>query len=133
LSSATVRSPNRQVKSGPISQKLTHSQRSAAASSRHDEAAARAEICFARKNLTDGARLDNQSLGPAVWVGVLGHATPAFPYAHPALFSMIVAFAGIWVFSVTDHSQKAREEARTFTAQYIRSQIGRGAAGAASH
>ena len=72
-------------------------------------------------------------LGPAVWVGVLGHATPAFPYAHPALFSMIVAFAGIWVFSVTDHSQKAREEARTFTAQYIRSQIGRGAAGAASH
>jgi cation/acetate symporter len=72
-------------------------------------------------------------LGPAVWVGVLGHATPAFPYAHPALFSMTVAFAGIWVFSVTDHSQKAREEARTFTAQYIRSQIGRGAAGAASH
>src|SRR5687768_10305958 len=37
-------------------------QRSAAASSRHEEAAARAEICFARKNLTDGARLDNQSL-----------------------------------------------------------------------
>jgi cation/acetate symporter len=72
-------------------------------------------------------------LGPAVWVGVLGHATPAFPYAHPALFSMTVAFAGIWVFSVTDHSQKVREEARTFTAQYIRSQIGRGAAGAASH
>jgi hypothetical protein len=30
--------------------------------SRHDEAAARAEICFARKNLTDRARLDNQSL-----------------------------------------------------------------------
>jgi hypothetical protein len=28
LSSATVRSPNRQVKSGPISQKLTHSQHS---------------------------------------------------------------------------------------------------------
>src|SRR3954465_12328792 len=27
LSSATVRSPNRQVKSGPISQKLTHSHR----------------------------------------------------------------------------------------------------------
>ena len=41
-------------------------QRSAAASSRHDEAAARAEICFARKNLTDGARLDNQSPPPPV-------------------------------------------------------------------
>jgi hypothetical protein len=36
-------------------------QRLAAASPRHDQAAARAEICFARKNLTDGVRLDNQN------------------------------------------------------------------------
>ena len=35
--------------------------------------------------------------GPAVWVGVLGHAKPLFPYANPALFSVPLAFALAWL------------------------------------
>jgi len=34
--------------------------------------------------------------GPAVWVGVLGHAKPLFPYANPALFSVPLAFLAAW-------------------------------------
>lgn len=32
-------------------------------------------------------------LGPAVWVGVLGHADPVFPYQYPTIVSMPIAFA----------------------------------------
>jgi cation/acetate symporter len=35
--------------------------------------------------------------GPAVWVGVLGHARPLFPYANPALFAVPLAFAAAWL------------------------------------
>ncbi|WP_446676415.1 sodium:solute symporter family transporter, partial [Pantoea eucalypti] len=65
-------------------------------------------------------------LGPTVWVQVLGNATPIFPYEYPALFSMVVAFVGIWLFSVTDHSQQGAEERSRFRAQFIRSQTGTG-------
>ena len=47
-------------------------------------------------------------LSPTVWVTVLGYETAVFPYKDPALFSMIVAFVGIWFFSVTDRSRIAR-------------------------
>lgn len=43
-------------------------------------------------------------LGPTVWVEVLGHTRAIFPYEYPALFSMLVAFIGTWLFSVTDNS-----------------------------
>lgn len=33
-------------------------------------------------------------LGPTIWVQVLGHATPVYPYEYPALFSMLAAFVG---------------------------------------
>src|SRR5476651_2028711 len=33
-------------------------------------------------------------LGPTIWVQILGHAKPIYPYEYPALFSMIVAFVG---------------------------------------
>ncbi len=72
-------------------------------------------------------------LGPTVWVKVLGNAAPIIPYDNPALFSMLLAFAGTWFFSVTDKSQSALDEARAYEAQYIRSQTGLGAEGAASH
>ena len=65
-------------------------------------------------------------LGPTVWVQVLGNATPIFPYEYPALFSMIVAFVGIWIFSITDHSPQGAEERSRFRAQFIRSQTGTG-------
>jgi len=35
--------------------------------------------------------------GPTIWVGMLGHAQPLFPYANPALFSVPLAFAAAWL------------------------------------
>ncbi|GJC06798.1 cation acetate symporter [Aeromonas hydrophila] len=72
-------------------------------------------------------------LGPTVWVKVLGHAQAIFPYEYPALFSMAVAFVGIWLFSVTDKSQNALDEHAKFFPQFVRSQTGLGAACASSH
>jgi cation/acetate symporter len=72
-------------------------------------------------------------MGPTVWVKVLGHPEALFPYDSPALFSMTIAFVGIWLFSVLDRSQTAKNEAAAFDAQYIRSETGLGAAGASSH
>jgi cation/acetate symporter len=37
--------------------------------------------------------------GPAVWVGMLGHARPLFPYANPACFAVPLAFAAAWLAS----------------------------------
>ncbi|WP_152996985.1 cation/acetate symporter ActP [Pantoea ananatis] len=65
-------------------------------------------------------------LGPTVWVQVLGHASPIYPYEYPALFSITIAFVGTWLFSVTDHSQQGAEERSRFRAQFIRSQTGAG-------
>ena len=72
-------------------------------------------------------------LGPIVWVQILGNAEAIFPYKYPALFSVTVAFIGIWFFSVTDKSESAKEEMEAFEAQYIRSQTGIGAEGASEH
>ncbi|HKN05686.1 MAG TPA: cation acetate symporter, partial [Buttiauxella sp.] len=65
-------------------------------------------------------------LGPTVWVQVLGNATAIFPYEYPALFSILVAFVGIWVFSATDNSPEGNLEREKFRAQFIRSQTGIG-------
>ena len=72
-------------------------------------------------------------LGPTVWVDVLGNSEPIFPYKYPALFSVSMAFVGIWFFSITDKSQRAREEHDAFEAQFIRSQTGIGAEGEREH
>jgi cation/acetate symporter len=71
-------------------------------------------------------------LGPTVWGALLG-LEPIFPYKYPALFSVTVAFIGIWFFSVTDKSAQADKEREAYEAQYIRSQTGIGAEGAAEH
>jgi cation/acetate symporter len=72
-------------------------------------------------------------LGPTVWVQVLGHAQAIFPYEYPALFSMAVAFIGIWFFSITDKSTSAADERARFLPQFVRSQTGLGASGAVAH
>jgi cation/acetate symporter len=72
-------------------------------------------------------------LGPIVWVDILKNAEAIFPYKYPALFSVTVAFVGIWFFSITDKSEGAKAEAEAFEAQYIRSQTGIGAEGAVEH
>ncbi len=72
-------------------------------------------------------------LGPTVWVQVLGHAEAIFPYEYPALFSMAIAFVGIWFFSITDKSNSAVDERARFLPQFVRSQTGFGASGAVAH
>ena len=72
-------------------------------------------------------------IGPIVWVDVLGNAEAIFPYKYPALFSVSVAFISIWFFSITDKSERAKEEIEAFEAQDIRAQLGIGAEGANSH
>ena len=72
-------------------------------------------------------------LGPNVWVQILGNKEAIFPYAHPALFSVTVAFVGIWLFSITDNSQRAKEDRAKFRAQNVRANTGIGSAGAVSH
>ncbi len=72
-------------------------------------------------------------LGPTIWVQILGHEKAIYPYEYPALFSMLIAFAGIWFFSVTDKSKAAEDERALFFPQFVRSQTGLGASGAVSH
>lgn len=63
-------------------------------------------------------------LGPTVWVDVLGHDRPVFPYKYPALFSMPIAFASIWLVSTLDRSRRAAAEAAAFDCQFVISQCG---------
>ena len=68
-------------------------------------------------------------LGPVVWVDILAHEEAVFPYKYPALFSVSVAFAGIWYFSVTDKSARGNAERDLFDQQFVRSQTGPGTSG----
>ena len=72
-------------------------------------------------------------LSPAVWVAVLGHAEAIYPYDHPALFSMPLAFLIIVVVSRMDRSARAERERAAFDDQFVRAQTGLGAAAASSH
>lgn len=72
-------------------------------------------------------------LSPAVWVTVLGHDKAIFPYDHPALFSMPLAFLTMIVVSRLDTSARARAERQAFDDQFVRAQTGLGAASASSH
>jgi cation/acetate symporter len=69
----------------------------------------------------------------SVWVDVLGNKDPIFPYTSPALFSMTAGFVGIWLFSVLDHSVRARRDRAGYEAQRVRSETGIGAAVASGH
>jgi cation/acetate symporter len=72
-------------------------------------------------------------LSKAVWVTVLGHPDALFPYGNPALFSMPIAFIGIWLFSTIDRSKQANAERQAFEAQFVRSETGVGASVAHVH
>ncbi|WP_434526333.1 cation/acetate symporter ActP [Photorhabdus asymbiotica] len=72
-------------------------------------------------------------LGPTIWVSILGHEKPIYPYEYPALFSMIVAFIGSWLFSITDNSLQGIQEREKFRAQFVRSQTGLGIAQGKAH
>ena len=72
-------------------------------------------------------------LSKAVWVQTLGFSKEIFPYDNPAIFSMPIAFIGIWGFSKLDASKRAKAEIAAFDAQYVRSETGIGAAVAHVH
>jgi len=69
----------------------------------------------------------------SVWVDVFHNKAAIFPYTSPALFSMIVGFVGVWLFSVTDSGPRAAIDKAGFEAQEVRSETGIGASGATAH
>ncbi len=72
-------------------------------------------------------------LSPTVWVDILHNAKAIFPYKAPALFSVTVAFIGIWFFSITDKSEGAQREIEAYEPQNVRAETGIGADGAVAH
>ena len=72
-------------------------------------------------------------LSPTVWVKILGNKAAIFPYDHPAIVSMSLAFFVTWILSVTDKSARAAKEAEAYDEQFIRAQTGLGAAAASAH
>ncbi|MCK5424204.1 MAG: cation/acetate symporter ActP [Emcibacter sp.] len=72
-------------------------------------------------------------LGPGVWVAVLGNAEPIYPQVYPTFYSMPLAFAAIWLFSVLDKSKRAKNEIALFEEQFVRSETGIGISGASKH
>lgn len=63
-------------------------------------------------------------LSPSIWVDVLGHEQPIFPYAFPTLFSMLAAFIVTIGVSLTDRSERAARDRAAYPAQLVRSEIG---------
>ena len=74
-------------------------------------------------------------VSPSVWEATLGNpkGSALFPYASPALFSMALAFVGIWLFSALDRSSRAAQDRAGFLPQQVRSETGIGASGASGH
>ena len=72
-------------------------------------------------------------LSKAVWVTTFGHHDALFPYDNPALFSMPLAFLGIYVVSKLDTSRRAERERAAFDAQFVRSETGLGAVRVHAH
>ena len=74
-------------------------------------------------------------VSPSVWEVTFGNPKGSawFPYTSPALFSMTIGFAGIWLFSILDRSPQAAKERDAFLAQQVRSETGLGASGASGH
>jgi cation/acetate symporter len=72
---------------------------------------------------------------PAVWEATLGNpkGSALFQISNPALFSMALAFGGIWLFSKLDSSARGKQDIAGFDAQYVRAQTGIGATGASAH
>ena len=72
-------------------------------------------------------------LSKSVWVDVFGNKAAIFPYTSPALFSMTAGFVRVWLFSITDTSDRARIDRACYEAQKVRSEIGVCASSASNH
>ena len=74
-------------------------------------------------------------ISPSVWEATL-HNPPGsapFPYTSPALFSVVAAFATIWIVSKLDNGKRARIDRAGYLGQRVRSETGIGASGASDH
>ncbi|MGE0854685.1 MAG: cation acetate symporter [Hyphomicrobiaceae bacterium] len=74
-------------------------------------------------------------LTKSVWEDVLHmpKGSAPFPYSNPALFSMTLAFVGIWLISKLDRSAQAASERAAYEAQLVRSETGLGISAASAH
>ena len=72
-------------------------------------------------------------LSKGVWVAVFKFHDAIFPYDNPAIFSMPLAFAAIYLVSKSDTSRRAQRERALFEEQFVRAETGIGAAGAHAH
>ena len=74
-------------------------------------------------------------LSPAVWEGIFGNpkGSALVTMDNPTLVSMTLAFVAIYVVSKLDASKRAAADRAGFMAQFVRSQTGLGAEGAAAH
>lgn len=74
-------------------------------------------------------------VSPSVWEAVLGHpaGSALFPYSSPALFSISIGFAGVWLFSMLDRSPQAAIERALYKSQQVRSETGLGASKSSGH
>lgn len=72
-------------------------------------------------------------LSPAVWKTVLGNPDAIFPYEHPALFSMPLAFLVCYLVSKFDRSAGVQGERDGYDRQFIQAQTGLGMGAAAAH
>jgi cation/acetate symporter len=72
-------------------------------------------------------------LSPVVLVDVFHFQHAIFPYKYPAIFSMPIAFVGIWLFSYLDRSKNATQEKAQFDLQFVRAQTGLGRSEVCGH
>ena len=74
-------------------------------------------------------------IGPTVWEEILGYpkGSALYPSKYPAIISVTAAFLGIWIFSLLDSSEQAKQEHAAYEAQEVRCQTGIGAEGASGH
>jgi cation/acetate symporter len=72
-------------------------------------------------------------LGPTVWMKILGNSTSVFPLDNPTIITLPAAVIIAWLVSTLDRSRSVVAERALFDDQYVRSQTGLGAEGAASH
>jgi cation/acetate symporter len=59
-----------------------------------------------------------------VWVDILGHESSIFPYEYPTLFSLSASLIVSFFASITDRSQRGRQDRLGFVAQVARSERG---------
>jgi cation/acetate symporter len=74
-------------------------------------------------------------LSPSVWEGIFGNpkGSALVTMDNPTIVSMTLAFVAIYLVSKLDASRRAATDRAGFEAQFVRSQTGIGAVGAAAH